>query len=261
MEYIVLFLVIVFFLVLFICSVVSLKKKINSNTAKDTYRENKVNLNDLKYDNKEFLEKDSNKDGYLMISELYPLSEDDVMNKIKDNNSSLNKDEFYEYVEYVFKCLIKTYNEENVNWIRPFCMNSLYYKKKYEIDDYKNNGVKRVIDGCRFKGCSLKDFNIDGDNQTIVVTVSAKMIDYAYDIASNELVFGSKNKIADNIYILTFLKKNNNCDKKFDFNHNICPNCGSSLKLGDDGICKYCDTMLVVGDYYWVLTDIKNIKI
>ena len=121
MEYIILFLVIVFFLVLFICSVFSLKKKFVINTAKDVYKENKVNLNDLKYDNKEFLEKDSNKDGYLMISELYPLSEDDVMNKIKDNNSSLNKDEFYEYVEYVFNCLIKTYNEENVNWIRPFC--------------------------------------------------------------------------------------------------------------------------------------------
>lgn len=261
MEYIILFLVIVFFLILFICSVFSLKKKFVINTAKDVYKENKVNLNDLKYDNRELLDKDSNKDGFLMISELYPLSEDAVLKKIKDNNSSLNIDEFYEYVEYIFKCLVKVYNEENINLIRPFFINSLYYKKKYEIEDYKNNGIKRVIENCKFKGCSLKDFNIDGDNQTIVVTVSAKMIDYAYEKVSSELVFGSKNKTVDNIYILTFLKKNNNCDKKFDFNNSICPNCGASLKLGDDGICKYCNTMLVVGDYYWVLTDIKNIRI
>ena len=111
------------------------------------------------------------------------------------------------------------------------------------------------------KGCVLKDYNIDGDNETIVVTVSAKMIDYAIEQATSNLIFGDNEKAVDNIYILTFIKKKNVYDKKFDFNSNVCSNCGSKLNLGDEGICQYCDTMLVVGDFYWVLTDIKNIKI
>lgn len=191
---------------------------------------------------------DKDGDGEIMISEYYPLTEDEVLKKIFAVDSKFSKEDFYAWVKHLYSTILEALDKENPVKLRRFESDYLYQRHIALFEDIKASGAS--ISNYAIKGVLLKDFKIEGDKEILVVALSAsinKVNIYDDNYKSYILTFARKKGVQTTG---TLLEKETNC-----------PNCGAVLDLDDHGVCSYCHTTVSNGDFGWILIDMKSIKL
>lgn len=191
---------------------------------------------------------DKDGDGEIMISEYYPLTEDEVLKKIFAVDSKFSKEDFYAWVKHLYSTILEALDKENPVMLRRFESDYLYQRHIALFEDIKASGAS--ISNYAIKGVLLKDFKIEGDKEILVVALSAsinKVNIYDDNYKSYILTFARKKGVKTTG---TLLEKETNC-----------PNCGAVLDLDDHGVCSYCHTTVSNGDFGWILIDMKSIKL
>lgn len=196
---------------------------------------------------KRLLDKDG--DGEIMISEFYPLTEKEVLDKILSVDEKFSKEDFYAWVKHLYSTILEALENNEVMMLRRFESKYLYQRHIALFQDIKDAGAH--ISNYAIKGVLLKDFKIDGDKEILVVALTAAL--------NREI-----NK-EDNIksYILTFSRKKGlkTTSVLMEEKETNCPNCGAVLDLDSYGVCSYCKTVINDGNFGWVLIDMKSIKL
>ena len=191
---------------------------------------------------------DKDGDGEIMISEYYPLTEDEVLKKVFAVDSKFSKEDFYAWVKHLYSTILEALDKENPVMLRRFESDYLYQRHIALFEDIKASGAS--ISNYAIKGVLLKDFKIEGDKEILVVALSAsinKVNIYDDNYKSYILTFARKKGVKTTG---TLLEKETNC-----------PNCGAVLDLDDHGVCSYCHTTVSNGDFGWILIDMKSIKL
>lgn len=191
---------------------------------------------------------DKDGDGEIMISEYYPLTEDEVLKKVFAVDSKFSKEDFYAWVKHLYSTILEALDKENPVMLRRFESDYLYQRHIALFEDIKASGAS--ISNYAIKGVLLKDFKIEGDKEILVVALSAsinKANIYDDNYKSYILTFARKKGVQTTG---TLLEKETNC-----------PNCGAVLDLDDHGVCSYCHTTVSNGDFGWILIDMKSIKL
>lgn len=193
---------------------------------------------------------DKDGDGKIMVSEYYPLSEEEVLNKIIKVDANFSKEDFYAWVKHLYSTILDAYNQRKPIRLRRFESDYLYQRHIALFKDKASRG--ETLSHYYIKGVLLKDFKIEGDKEIIVVALTASL-------KRNKL--SSKNDTCS--YILTF-SRNKGLKTKgrlLDDTGTNCPNCGAVLDIDSHGICAYCHTVIPSGKYGWVLIDMKSIQL
>ena len=191
---------------------------------------------------------DKDKDGRILISEYYPLSEEEVLQKILSVDSQFSKEDFYAWVKHLYSVILEALDKRNPVMLRRFESDYLYQRHVALFEDITSSGA--VISNYAIKGVLLKDFKIEGDKEILVVALSAsinKVNIYDDSYKSYILTFARKKGVKTTG---TLLEKDTNC-----------PNCGAVLDLDSHGVCSYCHTLVSNGDFGWILIDMKSIKL
>lgn len=191
---------------------------------------------------------DKDGDGEIMISEYYPLTEDEVLKNILAVDPKFSKEDFYAWVKHLYSTILEALDKENPVMLRRFESDYLYQRHIALFEDIKASGAS--ISNYAIKGVLLKDFKIEGDKEILVVALSASI--------------NKANIYDDNYksYILTFARKKGvQTTGTLLENETNCPNCGAVLDLDDHGVCSYCHTTVSNGDFGWILIDMKIIKL
>ncbi len=191
---------------------------------------------------------DKDGDGEIMISEYYPLTEDEVLKKVFAVDSKFSKEDFYAWVKHLYSTILEALDKGNPVMLRRFESDYLYQRHIALFEDIKASGAS--ISNYAIKGVLLKDFKIEGDKEILVVALSASI--------------NKVNIYDDNYksYILTFARKKGvQTTGTLLENETNCPNCGAVLDLDDHGVCSYCHTTVSNGDFGWILIDMKSIKL
>lgn len=191
---------------------------------------------------------DKDGDGEIMISEYYPLTEDEVLKKVFAVDPKFSKEDFYAWVKHLYSTILEALDKENPVMLRRFESDYLYQRHIALFEDIKASGAS--ISNYAIKGVLLKDFKIEGDKEILVVVLSAsvnKVNIYDDSYKSYILTFARKKGVKTTG---TLLEKETNC-----------PNCGAVLDLDDHGVCSYCHTTVSNGDFGWILIDMKSIKL
>lgn len=191
---------------------------------------------------------DKDGDGRILISEYYPLSEEEVLQKILSVDSQFSKEDFYAWVKHLYSVILEALDKRNPVMLRRFESDYLYQRHVAFFEDITKTGA--VISNYAIKGVLLKDFKIEGDKEILVAALSASI---------------KKRNIYDNSYksyILTFARKKGvkTTGTLLEKDTN-CPNCGAVLDLDSHGVCSYCHTLVSNGDFGWILIDMKSIKL
>ena len=202
---------------------------------------------------------DKDNDGKIMVNEVYPLTEDEVEKKIIKHDEDFSNTLFNSFVSNVYKVYEESLNKQDSLLTRSFMSDTLYFQHRLHINELSNMKNKEKRTYVKIKGILLKDFKIEGDNEVLTVALTSKMKKYSIN-SDGEVVSGSKDEYIDCPYIMTFVRKVG-VKTKGDFSIENCPNCGAVVKINDDGVCDYCSTYVVSGEFGWVLTDIKEIDI
>ena len=191
---------------------------------------------------------DKDKDGRILISEYYPLSEEEVLQKILSVDSQFSKEDFYAWVKHLYSVILEALDKRNPVMLRRYESDYLYQRHVALFEDIAKSGA--VISNYAIKGVLLKDFKIEGDKEILVVALSAsinKVNIYDDSYKSYILTFARKKGVKTTG---TLLAKETNC-----------PNCGAVLDLDSHGVCSYCHTLVSNGDFGWILIDMKSIKL
>ena len=207
-------------------------------------RDNGIGIHGI-IEGKEFDEIDKNGDDKIAVSEFYPLTEKEVLDNIRKQDSSFSKEEFYSYVKSVFFLIRDSFVKKDNHILRAFEEDGLYWRHKSLIEDYQNMDKKVDV---RIKGVLLKNFKVDGNKQIIDVAITIRLID---DVSLESDRF-------EDIPLIMVFARNNSFKNKTSLSTTNCLNCGAVIDVDDKGICKYCGTSLVSGDLGWILTDVRN---
>ncbi len=194
---------------------------------------------------------DKDGDGIIMVSEYFPLSEGEVLEKIKAVDPNFSKEDFYAWVKHLYSTILEALDKKNNLILRRFESDYLYQRHVALFEDKRASG--EVISKYYIKGVLLKDFKIEGDKEILVVALTAALNN----------VNPSRRDYVRRSYLLIFsrnkgLKTNS---KLLDDKDTNCPNCGAVLDLDSHGICSYCHTVIPSGAYGWVLIDMRNLQI
>lgn len=211
---------------------------------------------------------DKNKDGRILISEMYPLSEEEVLEKILAVDGNFSKTQFKSYVRTLFMLFQKAWSNNNYRALRALEADSLYFEHKARIEDLIADNCYDRRENIGIRGCLLKEFKVEGDKEILIVALTARMTrSFDGDVFKSKDWFENRFvKFDDNMgnvpYVMTFMRNKGVKTKTgVPLATSNCSNCGAVINVDDNGICTYCNTSLVSGEVDWVLVDIKNIEL
>ena len=184
------------------------------------------------------------------------LSEADVEKRILMHDSLFNKTNFDVFMSFVYKLYEDSLNKQDSLLIRPFIDDDFYFKHNLIINELSNREYREKRSYVKLKEVILRDFNIVGEQQVLVINVTSKMKKYSVD-DEGEVVSGSKDDFIDCSYIFT-LNRKVGLESSNEINIELCPNCRESNKVNDDGVCEHCHVDIATGEYGWVITDVKE---
>lgn len=198
---------------------------------------------------------DRNGDGRVLISEVYTLTEEEVLEKICQVDEDFSVLDFKDYAHSVFTLVQDSWSKNNYRGLRPYESDLLYVRHKVRIESMIKDNITNRRSHIRVKGSLLKDYKIEDDKEVLVVALTANM-----KVENTENMYMTKD--GDFPYVLKFVRKKGvKTNTKRHLSTGNCCNCGAVIDVDDNGICKYCETSVVSGESDWILSDIKNIKI
>jgi hypothetical protein len=246
---------ILFIIIVVLFKVISYEDK-NKKLIEDD--DDTVLLEDMVDENDLSIDKDC--DGHIMVSEVYPLTEEEIVKKILDVDCNFSKENFINFVKEYFILYEKAISCRNVKEIQVYESNSLYNRHKEYVQNLIDSKSISKRSKVVIKGVLLKDFKIEGNSQILVVAITAKckMAIYKEFAKEDDIAYDD----VDKSYIIKFSRSASTITNK-DSNTLItnCPNCGAIIKTDDVCHCSYCGTAINSGKFDWVVIDFINLKL
>ena len=176
-------------------------------------------------------------------------------------NNNLNYNQWYgnfttKVANEYFKNIYQAWSENNLSNVRNLLSDRLHTSWLFWLANYKREGLTNKLDNVSIKKTELVKINTDKFYEAITVRIHASCKDYVTN-KDSKVVGGSKKKARKFSEYWTFVRRAG--VKKDDYNYKTCPNCGAPAdKMGQAGICEYCNTKISNGDFSWVLSIITQ---
>jgi hypothetical protein len=126
------------------------------------------------------------------------------------------------------------------------------------VDDWKNQGLRRVIRGMKLDGTTLFKVSLDGVSQALVVRISGSGVRYTQDVATGMAAEGSVQNETFTEFA-TFIRPAGAVTPKSaqagGATH--CPSCGAPAPMSATR-CAFCGTPLTASSAPWLLDHISQ---
>lgn len=149
-------------------------------------------------------------------------------------------------------------NWSNLKWtnVRHLLTDRLWESYNFWIDEYKRNNIRNALDETAISKIHVAKIESDRFYEAITLRIFASTKDYVVD-TNGKVLAGNQRTARIFSEYWTFIRKtgvdNDNYDMK------SCPNCGAPLdKMGQNGICEYCNTKVTTGNFSWVVAMITQ---
>lgn len=163
---------------------------------------------------------------------------------------------FLEMVKTSFLRLQEAWSNQTWELARSFETDHLFSSHRYWIEQYKAAGLVNRLESIEIGKVLVVKIETDAYYETITVRIFASGFDSTTD-RSGRVVAGSKTMRRAFSEYWTFLRRIG-CDKQGAIAAGGCPSCGAELKVSMAGVCEYCGSKVVTGDFGWVLTSIEQ---
>jgi len=185
-----------------------------------------------------------------------------IVPAIQQIDPKFSSDKFIGWAKEVFFTLQYAWMERDWAKVRPFEKEELYKQHEMQLQQYINNGRINVLERININQAFLQKYVRDSDYEYLTVFLQVRMTDYIKDEKTGQVLKGSPNVDSHMKYLYTFMRKNGVLTDPASSNMSTtnCPNCGAPTKITSAGKCEYCDSVIVTGDFDWVLSNIDGVK-
>lgn len=184
-----------------------------------------------------------------------------ALDKILSIDENFSETKFLGWSKEIFVKLQNAWTKREWREIRPFESNELFSQHSIQLEEYIRKGQINVIEKINISHARVKEFNVLGPTEVIVVELDVIMRDYVINEKTKEVVEGVQGRDWNMKYDMTFSR----CAgvktqiEEID-NTTNCPNCGAPTRITSSGQCDYCESVITTGNYGWVMTAIKMVR-
>jgi len=178
------------------------------------------------------------------------------------NNHSLNNWEKYwaDFTDNIasvyFKEIYKAWSDLKWEKVRHLISDRLYDSYNFWILMYKSQGMRNRLENISIHRIDMARVDVDKYYESFTVRIFASCLDYV-ETTNGQLKGGSKKEARHYSEYWTFMRRTGVEKPETQFSLGNCPNCGAPAdKMGQAGVCEYCNSKITTGDFSWVLTRI-----
>ena len=155
-----------------------------------------------------------------------------------------------------FTNLYIAWSANNLNPVRNLLSDRLYTSWMFWLNNYKKAGLTNKLENVTIQKTKLVKIETDKFYEAVTVRIHASCKDYVID-KQGKIKGGSKRRKRKFSEYWTFIRRTGVENDNYDIK--TCPNCRAKAdKMGQSGICEYCNTKISNGDFSWVLSIITQ---
>lgn len=140
--------------------------------------------------------------------------------------------------------------------LRPYETDTIFDSHRYWLERYREEGTRNVLENVQVTQMEVAKIEHDAWFDAITLRIFASMIDY--NLLRGGGVQGSQSKPRKFSEYWTLVRRSDHKPRAAG-GANSCPSCGAPLdKITRAGICEYCGSKIVNGDFDWVLAIIEQ---
>jgi hypothetical protein len=156
----------------------------------------------------------------------------------------------------VFESLQQAWTEGKWDRARAFETDHLYATHRFWMDLFASTGTRNALEDIHIRKIELVKAQRDAFYDALTVRIHASMIDYTTD-RQGKVLSGSKTRPRSFTEYWTLIRHAGlHTDPGAD--PEACPSCGAAVQVSQAGVCEYCGTKVVTGEFGWVLSAIEQ---
>ncbi|MCB9932516.1 MAG: TIM44-like domain-containing protein [Planctomycetes bacterium] len=164
---------------------------------------------------------------------------------------------FNKRCSFIFNELQQAWTDQDEPRMRPFVTDTLFDTVRYWMARYRESGVREVVQDVIIERLEVARIEHDAWFDAITVRIFASMKEYQLD-KTGGLISGSKDKVRRFSEYWTMIRRSDRQHAEAGDPAN-CPSCGAPLdRVNRAGICEYCNSKVISGDFDWVLAIITQ---
>lgn len=183
----------------------------------------------------------------------------EVAVQVMDVDKNFSEEKFISFTKELFVKLQNAWTARDWEPMRPFETPELFEQHKAQIQGYIDTNRINVMDRIAVDYAHLYKFRIEGEKEILEVGLRSTMKDYIIDATTKQVLEGNKTEDRRSVYKLTFerTKGAQTPEETDEIKTTNCPNCGAPTKITSAGRCEYCDSIIVIGDHGWALSNLE----
>ena len=170
-------------------------------------------------------------------------------------DKSFTEAEFLSKIDHIYMMILNSVMGKNLDTVKHYLSDNVYNELNKLVSDYKSKKITRIFNETNVKTSSIIDYEVTENEINIKVHLISRYMDFFVDDDGN-FISGVNDHRIEKEHILIFTKKLN---VKTLNEARPCPNCGHSLNINESGICPYCNQIIDMSNYDYVLTQIDSI--
>ena len=186
----------------------------------------------------------------------------EIVPVILESDPLFSNDRFIAWAKEVYFTLSYAWMERDWEKVRPFEKEELYRQHEMQLRQYITGGRINVLERININQAYLQKYVREREYEYLTVFLQVRMIDYIKDEKTGQVLKGSPDVDCHMRYLYTFMRKNGVKTDPASSNRSTtnCPNCAAPTKITSAGKCEYCNSVIVTGDFDWVLSNIDGVK-
>lgn len=138
--------------------------------------------------------------------------------------------------------------------VKHYLSEELYKKYKNIVENHIKNNETQMYDELNVYQIDIESKEVVDDKEVITVVLVSRYMDYIIDNETNNIKSGINTHRVTKTNYLTFEKPINVINTKV---IHVCHNCGFSLDINFNGVCRYCKKSADIKNEDYILTDIN----
>ena len=185
----------------------------------------------------------------------------EITRAISEYDPDFNANTFLEWAKEVFINLQYAWMDRDWEKVRHFESDELYSQHEMQLQEYKRLGRINILERININNAYFFSLVLDKEYEILSVVMNVRMIDYIIDEQSRHVLKGDPNRDCYLSYFYVFRRKAGvkTLTAKQGTTTISCPNCGAPTRVVSSGRCEYCNFVIKLKDYGWVLSDIIGV--
>ena len=162
---------------------------------------------------------------------------------------------FLTKVDHIYMMMLDAIMDKNLDSAKHYLSSNVYNQLNALVEDYINRNVTRVFNETNVKTSSIVSYEVYEDRISIKVNLTSRYMDFFVN-EDGEFISGTNDHRIEKEHTLILTKKLN---VKTLNEARPCPSCGHSLNINESGVCPYCNQIIDMSNYDYIVTFIDTI--